>query len=61
MCQLSSGGLYIHSQKDGGTTYIGPNEASIGEKNILVTSSDTTVMGDWIKEYWRGPKSYWNL
>ena len=61
MSQLSSGSLNIHSQASGGTTHIGPNEAQIGGKNVVVTSSDTTTLGDWITEHWQGPKKYWNL
>lgn len=61
MSQLSSGSLNIHSQITGNTTHIGPNQAQVGGLNVVVTSSSTTTLGDWIKRYWKGPSKYWNL
>ena len=58
---ISSGGIYIHGEKDGLVTDIHPSYISIGGKTAMVTTSQTNVMGDWIKEYWRGPKGYWHL
>lgn len=56
----SSGSIWI-SDHDGDHTYIGPNTASVGGRSVLVTSSSTYIMGDWIKKYWQGPSKYWNL
>lgn len=61
MSQISSGSLNIHSQITGNSTHIGPNEAQIGGKNVVVTSSSTTTLGNYIKQYWQGPSKYWNL
>lgn len=61
MSQISSGSLNIHSQITGNSTHIGPNEAQIGGKNVVVTSSSTTTLGSYIKQYWTGPSKYWNL
>ena len=58
---ISSGGIYIHSGKNGEWTGIHPNYMTIANKNVVVTSSTTTTLGDWITEYWRGPSKYWNL
>lgn len=59
--QLSSGSLNIHSKITGNSTHIGPNQAQIGGLNVVVTSSSTTTLGSWIKHYWKGPSSSWNL
>ena len=61
MSQLSSGSLNIHSQITGESTHIGPNQAQIGGLNVVVTSSSTTTLGDWIKKYWKGSSSSWDL
>ena len=61
MSQLSSGSLNIHSQITGNSTHIGPNQAQIGGLNVVVTSSSTTTLGDWIKKYWRGSSKDWDL
>ena len=58
---ISSGGIYIHGNENGLVTDIHPSYISIGGRTAMVTSSQTNVMGDWIKEYWRGPKNYWDL
>lgn len=58
---ISSGSIFVHSEISGLTTDIHPSYISIGGKTAMVTTSQTNVMGDWIKEYWRGPKKYWDL
>lgn len=58
---LSSGSISVHSEKSGLTTMIQPDSISIGGRTAMVTSGQTNIMGDWIKEYWRGPKKYWDL
>ena len=58
---ISSGGIYIHSQESGLVTDIHPSYISVGGRTVMVTSSSTNVMGDWIKRYWRGPSKYWDL
>ena len=58
---ISSGGIYIHSQTSGLVTDIHPSYISVGGRTVMVTSSSTNVMGDWIKRYWRGPSKYWDL
>lgn len=58
---LGSGSVNIHDKNSGAITHIGPNQAQIGGRNVVVTSSDQPVLGSWIKRYWRGPSKYWNL
>lgn len=58
---LGSGSVNIHDKNSGAITHIGPNQAQIGGRNVVVTSSDQPVLGSWIKQYWRGPSKYWNL
>lgn len=58
---LGSGSVNIHDKNSGAITHIGPNQAQIGDRNVVVTSSDQPVLGSWIKQYWRGPSKYWNL
>lgn len=58
---LGSGSVNIHDKNSGAITHIGPNQAQIGDRNVVVTSSDQPVLGSWIKRYWRGPSKYWNL
>lgn len=58
---LGSGSVNIHDKNSGAITHIGPNQAQIGGRNVVVTSSDQPVLGSWIKQYWRGPSKYWDL
>ena len=58
---LGSGSVNIHDKNSGAITHIGPNQAQIGGRNVVVTSSDQPVLGSWIKRYWRGPSKYWDL
>lgn len=58
---LGSGSVNIHDKNSGAITHIGPNQAQIGGRNVVVTSSDQPLLGSWIKRYWRGPSKYWNL
>lgn len=58
---LGSGSVNIHDKNSGAITHIGPNQAQISGRNVVVTSSDQPVLGSWIKQYWRGPSKYWNL
>ncbi|MES5177659.1 phage tail spike protein [Lactobacillus crispatus] len=58
---LGSGSVNIHDKNSGAITHIGPNQAQIGDRNVVVTSSDQPVLGSWIKQYWRGPSKYWDL
>lgn len=59
--QISSGSVNIHDKSGGAITHIGPNQAWIGQKNVVVTSSTESTLGSWIKKYWQGPSKYWNL
>lgn len=59
--KVSSGSFNVHDKNSGSIGHYGPNEAVIGGKSVVVTSSDTTTLGSWIKRYWRGPSKYWNL
>lgn len=58
---LGSGSVNIHDKNSGAITHIGPNQAQIGGRNVVVTSSTESTLGSWIKQYWRGPSKYWNL
>lgn len=59
--QVSSGSFNVYDKNSGSIGHYGPNQAIIGGKNVVVTSSDTRILGDWIKRYWRGPNKYWDL
>ncbi|MDH5099747.1 hypothetical protein OQI87_00975 [Lactobacillus kefiranofaciens] len=59
--QVTSGAFNCHDKSNGSMGHYGPNQAVIGGRAVMVTSSGTNIMGDWIKEYWRGPSKYWNL
>lgn len=59
----SSGSIWISDHSNGSHTYIGPNSASIGGRNVVTTSANNTTLGGFIKDHWKKGNwsTYWSL
>lgn len=59
----SSGSIWISDHNNGSHTYIGPNSASIGGRNVVTTSANNTTLGGFIKDHWKKGNwsTYWSL
>ncbi len=59
----SSGSIWISDHSNGSHTYIGPNSASIGGRNVVTTSANNKTLGGFIKDHWKKGdwSTYWSL